>query len=78
MTPGLLSVAQVAATKGCAPSCVRAACARGELRAAKVGFAWVVEESAAAKWAPRPVGWKKGRPRGSGSTRHSDGSLTDR
>ena len=58
-----LTVAEVAALRGASPSAVKNACADGTLPATRFGRAWAIPASAAAKWTPRPVGWRKGRAR---------------
>lgn len=63
MTAQLLTPAEVAALRGCSISTVCAACRDGTLRASRIGRAWAIDRRAAERWRPRPVGWRKGRPR---------------
>ena len=63
MTPRLLSPPEVAELRGCSPTTVCAALRDGTLRGQRIGRAWIVRESDAMRWTPRPVGWRKGRAR---------------
>lgn len=57
---GPLTVAAVAAVKGCSERTVRRACESGDLRAQRIGArVWAITPRAAAAWIPRP---KAGRP----------------
>lgn len=55
----LLTVAQVAALKGCSERTIRSAAEQGKLAGQRIGWAWLFRRGDIEDWTARPVGRPK-------------------